>query len=414
MNPPSLLASLLFLATVSLHAVPSPLKLAAVVDAANFPTLQAAFDAIPEAGGLVRLPPGDFELRAPLVLSTGNTRGEGSGAATHLINRNTTGEPALIVRPRDIAKNPRSRIWRVQLGNFRISGNTNSGDGVFAHGINEIFVQGLSVDHNGGNGIHLKDCYEDPRVSDSIITYNAKNGLLIDAGHDIVVNANQFEENQDAVRCVNSFNLCMNGNNIDDHLRHGVVIENTYGSVLSGNMIEECNGTAVILDRDCYGITVSANVIAHHLGGGVHLLDAWGCTVSANTFVLVHSNALFVGANSGRITVTGNTFCNSEIGGLMKRLSLSHTNIWARDLATGIALGATRDIVISGNTFSGLSGEAVLAAGKCERLSVLGNIITDCGRAFPKSRPLIHLNRARDSLERNNIVHTPPRAKPPK
>jgi hypothetical protein len=164
MNPPSLLASLLFLATVSLHAVPSPLKLAAVVDAANFPTLQAAFDAIPEAGGLVRLPPGDFELRAPLVLSTGNTRVEGSGAATHLINRNTTGEPALIVRPRDIAKNPRSRIWRVQLGNFRISGNTNSGDGVFAHGINEIFVQGLSVDHNGGNGIHLKDCYEDPRA----------------------------------------------------------------------------------------------------------------------------------------------------------------------------------------------------------------------------------------------------------
>jgi hypothetical protein len=80
-----------------------------------------------------------------------------------------------------------------------------------------------------------------------------------------------------------AFNLCMNGNNIDDHLRHGIVIENTYGSVCSGNMIEECNGTAIILDRDCYGITLSANVIAHHLEGGIDLRDATGCARSART-----------------------------------------------------------------------------------------------------------------------------------
>ena len=60
----------------------------------------------------------------------------------------------------------------------------------------------------------------------------------------------------------------MTGNNLDDHLRHGVVIENTYGSVVSGNMIEECKGIAIILDRDCYGITLSSNVIAHEVQGG--------------------------------------------------------------------------------------------------------------------------------------------------
>ena len=58
---------------------------------------------------------------------------------------------------------------------------------------------------------------------------------------------------------------------LDDHLRHGVVIENTYGSVVAGNMIEECRGTAIVLDRDCYGITLSANVIAHN-GGGIDLI----------------------------------------------------------------------------------------------------------------------------------------------
>jgi nitrous oxidase accessory protein NosD len=292
----------------------------------------------------------------------------------------------------------------VQLGNFRLTGNTNSGDGVFAHGINEIFLHGLSVDRHGGNGIHLKDCYEDPRVSDSIITYNARAGLLIDAGHDIVVNGNHFEENQDAVRCVDSFNLCMNGNNVDDHLRHGVVIENTYGSVLSGNMIEECNGTAVILDRDCYGITISANVIAHHLGGGVHLLDAWGCTVSANTFVLVHSNSVLVSSNSGRHTITGNNFSNSHIGEGRDKRPAEHQNPMSRDAATGILLQATSDIVISGNQFSGLSGRAVVAEGVSRRVAVTGNIITDWGRQLPEKKAAVDLGRAESSLVRDNLV----------
>jgi hypothetical protein len=376
----------------------------AVIEAAKFPSLQAAFDAVPANGGVVLLPPGTFELREPLVLTRGDTRIEGAGAATHLINRNTEGEPALVIRPADIAKNPKSRIWRVQLGNFRISGSTNSGDGVFAHGINEIFIQGLSVDHHGGNGIHLKDCYEDPRVSDSILTYNAKNGLLIDACHDIVVNANQFEENQDALRCVDSFNLCMNGNNVDDHLRHGVVIENTYGSVLSGNMIEECNGTAVILDRDCYGITVSANVIAHHLGGGVHLPDAWGCTISANTFVLVHSNAVFVGADSGRHTITGNNFSNSFIGGGKDKRPAEHKTAMGRDEATGILLRSTSDVVISGNQFSGLSGSAVTGEGALKRLVITGNIVTDHGRRAKVKPEAIAVGSPAASVIKNNVV----------
>lgn len=113
----------------------------------------------------------------------------------------------------------------------------------------------------------LRDCYEDPRLVGNIITYNAAAGLLLEGCHDIVVSANQFEENQDAVRCLDGYNLCMSGNNLDDHLRHGVVIENTYGSIVSNNMIEECNGTAIILDRDCYGITIAGSA-AHPLSAG--------------------------------------------------------------------------------------------------------------------------------------------------
>src|SRR5512137_2594172 len=55
-----------------------------VVEAARFPSLQAAFNAVPTNGGVVLLPPGDFMLSTPLVLSVGDTRVEGTGPATHL------------------------------------------------------------------------------------------------------------------------------------------------------------------------------------------------------------------------------------------------------------------------------------------------------------------------------------------
>lgn len=355
-----------------------------VIDAAAFDTLQGAFDAVPESGGVVRLPPGTFELQQPLVVSTPETKIEGAGAATHLRNLNTSGEPTLILRPRTRASDPRARLWRIQLCDFRVSGNPRSGDGIRAEGINEIFVHGVSIDHNGGNGLALIDCYEDPRIADSIFTYNAQAGVLIQAGHDIVVSANHFEENQDALVCRDSFNLCMTGNNLDDHLRHGVVIENTYGSVVSGNMIEECDGTAIILDRDCYGITLSANVIAHDMGGGIDLRGAHGCAVSANTFTLVHQFGVRIGPGSGRIAVSANAFSNSYLGDGRHKRPLEHTNPVQIDIGQGIRLEGTRHVAVTGNTFTGLDGAAVVAEGACEKILISGNVATDLHRRTPQ------------------------------
>jgi parallel beta-helix repeat protein len=341
-----------------------------VIEAARFPTLQAALDAVPAEGGVVRLPPGTFEISEPLVVRRSELLLEGAGPATHIKNVNTAGKPALVIELPAGAKKS-ERLWRVQLANFRLTGNPRSGHGILAVQVNEVFLTALTVGHHGGDGIRLDRCYENPRVSSCQITYNKGTGLNLPGCHDIVVSANQFEENQDALRCTDAFNLCMTGNCIDDHLGNGVVIENTYGSVLSGNMIEECKGWAVVLDRDCYGITLSANVIAHN-GGGLDLRDAHGCAVSGNTFTIMQTDALRIGPDSGRITVTGNNFSNSYLGaGKVRRA--------AKDFAAaGMKLEGTSDVAISGNLFSSVRPKAVVVAGQpTRRVLFADNVLTD-------------------------------------
>lgn len=362
----------------------------AEIDAARFPSLQAALDALPEEGGLVKLPPGTFEIEKPLLLRRGDVLLQGSGTATHIKNLNQDGQPALILEhPKGDNVPKGEKLWRIQLANFRITGNEKSGHGIVAKQINEIYLEGVTVSYHGGDGIVLDECYEDPRIANCLITYNKSTGVNLLGCHDIVVSGNQFEENQDALHCFDGFNLCMTGNCLDDHLGHGVVIENTYGSVVSGNMIEECKGHALIMDRDCYGNTVSANVIAHN-GGGVELRDAYGCAISANTFTINKAFGARVGAGSGRITLTGNNFSNSYLGdGKVRRANT--------DLdAGGLQLESTTDVVVVGNVFSSVRPKALEVQGKPSQRVIFGkNVLTD----VTSDHGLLQKSQTNDNLE---------------
>jgi parallel beta-helix repeat protein len=366
-----------------------------IIDAARFDSLQSAIDAVPSEGGIVRLPPGVWEIREPLKIGTENFTFEGSGPSTHIVNLDENGRPAIQIRaPAPDGTQP-PRIWRIELRHFRVSGNPKSGDGILAERINEIYLSSVGIDHNGGNGISLIDCYEDPRASDNIISYNGGAGLLVDRCHDIVVSANHFEENRDAVLCKDSHNLTATGNNVDDHVRHGFVIEYTHASVISGNMIENSQGIAVVIDRDSFGISISGNAIAQNEGGGIHLLDAWGCTVSGNALARMRTGAMWIGPSSGRITVTGNNFTNSYLGGGRDRGNFP---------ARGIHLDGAEDILVSGNTFSGLEGAAVTARSASRRIMVVANLMTDLNRETNGRGPALLLDQVEGAVIENNML----------
>src|SRR5687767_2640102 len=155
----------------------------AAIDAGNFPSLQAAIDALPPTGGVLRLPAGTFEIKEPLRISQEDLLVEGSGTATHIKNMNESGQPAVTIETPKRKTDPRATSWRVALQNLRITGNPKSGHGILAIHVDEIFLHGVTVSYHGGDGIHLDHCYEDPRICDCLMSYNKAAGLHLDLCH---------------------------------------------------------------------------------------------------------------------------------------------------------------------------------------------------------------------------------------
>src|SRR5262245_15929409 len=90
------------------------------IDAAAYPSLQAAIDALPPTGGVIHLPAGTFEISQPLRITQEDVLLEGSGTATHIKNVSTDGQPAVVIESPQIAADSKAVLWRVQIANLRI------------------------------------------------------------------------------------------------------------------------------------------------------------------------------------------------------------------------------------------------------------------------------------------------------
>lgn len=365
---------------------------AKVIKAEEFPSLQAAIEALPEGGGKVCIPAGRFEVREPLILNRGDVMIQGAGTATHIVNMNEEGKAALVIEPPEGVQS----LWRIQIADLRVTGNPKSGPGIYAKTIDEILISRVAVEHNGEDGIVLDRCREDPRICDSLINYNKGTGLNLLGCHDIVVSANQLEENMDAVHCIDGYNLTMTGNDVDDHLGNGVVVANTYGSLISANMIEECNGHAVVFQGECYGDTVSANTLADCLGEGVRLEGVRGITISANAIVLEAEPGVHALNGASQLTITGNTF-NRYPFDPAKRHKVAPSQ--------GILLESAKDVTIDGNTFVLNFKESIKTMGEGnERINITGNTILNPSQAGVGAHAAIALANFSNSIVAHNIV----------
>ncbi len=135
----------------------------------------------------MRLPAGTFEISELLLIRGDDVCLEGVGGATHIQNVNQEGQAALILSHAghaDARNDRQHEPWRIRLANFRITGNEKSGHGIVARNVNEIYVEGMTVSNHGGDSRLLDYCYEDPRIGQSVFTYNKGTVVNLQGCHD--------------------------------------------------------------------------------------------------------------------------------------------------------------------------------------------------------------------------------------
>lgn len=115
-----------------------------VIDASEYPTLQAAIDAVPRDGGMLRLPPGEFVITEPLVIRV-MTRGKFAYVGSSL-SQNT-----------DRLDDLRSNVSVIELSDPsrpRLRGSVDFPD---ARGPNGLEISGTMVFAAGGQTVQALD-----------------------------------------------------------------------------------------------------------------------------------------------------------------------------------------------------------------------------------------------------------------
>jgi hypothetical protein len=367
------------------------------LNASDFKSIQAALDALPETGGSVTVPTGIHPISEPIRIRGHNVSLRGLGRASVILNQNREGEPAILARSDgDPEKNP---LWGITVSNMLITGDETvltadnapdsdsghvlpSGDGILADHCNQSLFDKLWLSGNGGNGLNLYYCYENPRVSTCQISYNRSAGLRAEGCHDIVVSACQFEENfTEGILALDGFNLTASGNNIDDHRGDGMVLVRMGGSTLSGNMVEESVGWGLVL-RDCFGTAFSAGLIRHNFTGGILCKDSRYGTVSGCVFEGNDSLAVHIDSDSHHNNVNGNTMARGEFKTLCRGFLIEgagnavQDNILLPVQGPGLILSGTEQN-ISGNSITSFSGPSGILLRGLKNSSIKDNRLID-------------------------------------
>jgi parallel beta-helix repeat protein len=352
------------------------------VSAGDYNTIQEAVNALPPEGGTVLIPAGVYKITEPVIVDKSDISLIGEGSGTILLNTNDVGKNTI-----ELIGTEEEPIWRVKVSDMHMKGNEKCGNAIYAKRVNEISLSDMWIDHHGKSGVYLDYCYENPRVYDNNIAYNKVNGVLLDGCHDIVVSANQMEENGIGIYGKGLFNATVTGNNIDDHIQNCIYFVNTLGSIITANMLENCKGKSVILDKECNGIVVTGNTF--RMPGVLSVFKTKGVVITGNAFDASESTALEV-EESELITVSGNIFSGSGEG---------VNSIY------GMVMSNVNDVSISGNTIvKPLEGGIYINGDNNGYITITGNTIKNPSFINQGLHSGIMIHNTTHSIISNNII----------
>jgi parallel beta-helix repeat protein len=359
--------------------------LGSAISAADYDSIQQAVDALPPRGGIVFIPPGIYEISEPIRIENSDVTVWGAGGSTLLLNTSLDGTNTFEI----VGEPGRTKgVWRIQISNLHMKGNEKSGHAIYAFWAHEMLLKDLWIDYHGKSGLYLDRCLQNARVVNNNIAYNRQYGVFSEACHDIIISANELEENGYGLFVKDVYNAVITGNNIDDHIENSVYLVNTYGSIITGNMLENSLKECVVLDEGCNGIVLTGNTLRQP--GNLVIRKNRGVTISGNAFDKSYDNAISV-EDSELLTISGNIFSDGR--------QLDFETIY------GIVMKNVKDVSITGNTMTKLQTGGIYAvSGPNKHLTITGNTIRNPSLKFPGEFSGIYLENTQHSIVSNNTV----------
>jgi hypothetical protein len=217
--------------------------------------IQSALDALPESGGEVVLPPGNFLVRQPLVLRRDFQSLRGSGAATILRLADTANCPVIIMG--EAVNAPRRSVKFLCVSDLTIDGNRS-------HQSRELWRLAGEGSEIRNNGITIQS------VTDSVVKNVASahcrsGGLVTTLGvrRLTVKNFESFDNEFDGLACYLTEESIFRNLNLHDNPGAGISLDLAFNHNTISNATLNANDLGIFMrsshENKFYGVSITGS-----------------------------------------------------------------------------------------------------------------------------------------------------------
>jgi hypothetical protein len=227
--------------------------------------IQRALDGLPDSGGEVLLPPGNFEVSQPIVLRRDHQTLRGSGDATILRLADGANCPMIILG--EPANDPSQTIRHLKVTGFFIDGNR-------AHQQRELWQLAGEGSEVRNNGITVQNV-SDSTVENVTCARCRSGGLVTTRGvrRLTVRNLTAFDNQFDGLACYQTEDCLFTGLYLHDNPGAGISLDLDFSDNVVSNAVLTANDLGVFMraSRDNQFCNVTIRDSRHY---GVFMADA--------------------------------------------------------------------------------------------------------------------------------------------
>ena len=322
------------------------------IDVSQFNSVQAAFDSLPETGGVIHFPAGRYEIPETVCLALSSQQHasiSGEGRASVLINTNHCQTPLMKIT------GVVGSWWpdlKITVRDLTFEGNYDSGDALVLEYPNDTQVDSCFFSGHGGHAVWLGPHGTNVTIRDCWAR-DCRKGFRAEHIHHLTLHGNQTRSLNEGQRQLEHVYLdydCREVRIVNNHFAYGhaegIILDGTAQHVIAGNTIE--GFTAGVLARGvARDMVINSNYI--HSPVGVRLVGCCdGFTINGNTLINNWDAAVRIedARGSGGHSITGNVIRTSVYKG-----------------SGGIDLGDAGQCVVVANVLDQVQGHGVVGGG---------------------------------------------------